>query len=228
MSRPPAWSLFSAGFLCLVAASPLHAQDDFQNAQMPDIKGRLAGISQTPQSSAPAASEDAARRAVESAPDRPSGSESRPFSPEDCNFSPFAPQPGQPACESIPYTPAACREFAPAWSEGQVKAKFGKICLGFKDVPEKTCDEEPNNIKCFLERHPQACNYLSMSAWTPCLNELFLECIEHGDLSGGEPIWVTPPEKIPAPHSKFWTASEVCHWYKHKNRWPTIESTKSR
>ncbi|MFI5350545.1 MAG: hypothetical protein ACHQ2Z_13445, partial [Elusimicrobiota bacterium] len=131
-------------------------------------------------------------------------SEAFSFSPKDCDFPLFVPQLGQPACEKIPYTPAACH--AQEWSEGQVKVASGKMCLGFqKPKPGTTCAEEPGNINCFVEKNPGTCNYFRSSKWSPCLNELFLECLEHGDLSDGKPIWVTPAAKIPSPPSKFWT-----------------------
>ncbi|MFI5360416.1 MAG: hypothetical protein ACHQ49_00480 [Elusimicrobiota bacterium] len=141
------------------------------------------------------------------------------FSPKDCDFPLFVPQLGQPACEKIPYSPATCRE--QVWSEGQEKIASGRMCLGFqKPKPGTTCAEEPGNINCFVEKNPGTCNYFRSSKWSPCLNELFLECLEHGDLSRGRPIWVTPAAKIPSPPSKYWTASEMCHWYLHTHEWP--------
>jgi hypothetical protein len=162
---------------------------------------------------------DAARQDSKAAATPPADDKSFSFSPKDCDFPLFVPQLGQPACEKIPYTPAACH--AQEWSEGQTKVASGKMCLGFqKPKPGTTCAEEPGNINCFVEKNPGTCNYFRSSKWSPCLNELFLECLEHGDLSGGQPIWVTPAAKIPSPPSKFWTASEMCHWYKHTNTWP--------
>src|SRR5262249_55617606 len=135
------------------------------------------------------------------------------FSPADCDFALFT----QSKCEAIPYSPDACR--AHAWFGAQPPST--KICLGFqKPKPGSTCADNPHNIDCFLEKQPNACNFLQSSEWSSCLNELYLQCLEHGDLGDGHPIWTTPSSEMPRPYAKFVTASEMCHWYRAKREWP--------
>ena len=47
-----------------------------------------------------------------------------------------------------------------------------------------------------------------------------LQCLEHGDLGDGKPIWATPSREMPKPYARFVTASEMCHWYRATHQWP--------
>jgi hypothetical protein len=149
-------------------------------------------------------------------PAQPASAAAPVFSAGDCTFPLFQPKPDAP-CAPIAYSKEACA--AHAWFGAQAPAASQKICLGFqKPKPGATCAEQPHTIDCFLEKNPGACNFLQSSEWSPCLNELYLSCIEHGDL--GAPLFVTPPDEIPRPYERYVTASEVCHWYRAKSVWP--------
>lgn len=149
------------------------------------------------------------------------------FTPDACTFPIFKPKPDPdkpegPVCKAVPYSSEICQSMD--WFETQTPVPSGTICLGFqKPRSGTTCADDSDNIECFLKKHPGECNFLQSSAWSPCLNELYLTCIERGDLSGGKPRWVTPPSKIPLPDpERFVTANEICHWYKHTGEWPSV------
>lgn len=130
-------------------------------------------------------------------------------------------KPEGPVCKPIEYSRELCKSID--WFEEQKPVPSGTICLGFQKAPPgKICADDSDNVECFLEKHPGECNFLQSSEWSPCLNELYLTCIEKGDLSGGKPRWVTPPSKIPLPAERFVTANEICHWYKHTGEWPSV------
>lgn len=149
-----------------------------------------------------------------------------PFSATDCTFDTFPASLGgaTATCERITYSPEACQSYN--WFEGQTAAASGKICLGFqRPAPGKRCSDNPGNINCYLATHPGACNYLNSSVWSACLNELYLTCIEKGDLGGGAPIWVTPAASIAMPYSRWVTGSEYCHWFNATGTWPNSEAS---
>jgi hypothetical protein len=138
-----------------------------------------------------------------------------------CDF-PLFQTAGASACEPIAYTPQACARYQ--WFGSQALLETNKVCLGLPEPPSgRSCTESPDNLRCYLERHPRACNYLDLEGRTPCLDELFMTCIEHGDLGNGMPTWVTripTVAKQPAPPPLV--ASQMCHWQKSRGAWPVV------
>jgi hypothetical protein len=123
---------------------------------------------------------------------------------------------------------------AQPWFGPQHRAATHQACLGFqRPPPGLDCKSTPDNINCYLQKHPQACNYLEHPAWSQCMNELYITCLERApapinvpslrmsDLDRTRALWVTDPSHVPrGSPNPYVTQNEVCHWYQHTGQWP--------
>ena len=135
-----------------------------------------------------------------------------------CDGEPFA----GGSCEPIRYTSEACAKVS--WFGSQPLLDTLRVCLGVPAPPSgKTCTESPDNVECYLDRHPRSCNFLALPGITPCQEELFMTCLEHADLGGGRPVWVSRPAtviaQLPATGN---VASEICHWQRARQSMPVV------
>jgi hypothetical protein len=155
----------------------------------------------------------------------------------DCNgFQPFQDYDPSKPCQRVVTTDQKdlaqkCANPDQPWFGKQPRAPSGRVCLGFQAPYNATCEKSPDNIKCHLERKPKDCNYLERPDWTPCVNELYITCLERGLIptSSTNPtkapvVWVTDPQKIVRKSPAFVTDNEACHWYQQLNQWPKAQA----